>query len=291
MSDFPSPIELASPGEFGAEAVNADAVESILADFRAWLLEARDAPSAAVAPSETVPQPPSLDVATVLQHFIALRQEVNLQTKATRAQQEQSVLTMGLLQEAMVALEKQTNQGEPDEGLRPLLKTLIDVHDALALAEREVQRMLDHPPAWPAAPPSADQPPRIKLKIPHWARWIGLDASIEAQLAPLHAWCAARAGQPVTPVADEAGERLTQILDALLIGYRMSLQRLERALTQQGLETIACVGEPFDPETMEVAEVVREQGRTSTEVLQEIRRGYLWHGRLFRYAQVRVAKP
>jgi molecular chaperone GrpE (heat shock protein) len=42
---------------------------------------------------------------------------------------------------------------------------------------------------------------------------------------------------------------------------------------------------------MEVAEVVREEGRASTEVIQEIRRGYLWRGRLFRYAQVRVAKP
>jgi molecular chaperone GrpE len=62
-------------------------------------------------------------------------------------------------------------------------------------------------------------------------------------------------------------------------------------MTQHGLETIPCVGEPFDPETMEVAEVVREEGRASTEVLQEIRRGYLWRGRLFRYAQVRVAKP
>ena len=90
---------------------------------------------------------------------------------------------------------------------------------------------------------------------------------------------------------DETGQRLQQVLDALLVGYRMSLQRLERALEQQGLEAISCVGRPFDPETMEVAEVVREEGRTSTEVLQEIRRGYRWRGRLFRYAQVRVARP
>jgi molecular chaperone GrpE len=68
------------------------------------------------------------------------------------------------------------------------------------------------------------------------------------------------------------------------------LQRLERAIEQQGLEAIECVGEPFDPETMEVAEVVREPGRDSTEVLEEIRRGYFWRGRLFRYAQVRVAR-
>jgi molecular chaperone GrpE len=273
--------------------VNADAVESILADFRAWLLEARE------TPTSSLPSPlggrgqgdgetPSLDVATVLQHFIALRQEVNLQTKATRAQQEQSAQAIGLMQEAMVALEKQEDKSVGDEALRPLLKTLIDTYDALSLAEREVQRMLDNPPQLPAALAPSDQPPQIKLKIPHWARWLGLDASIEAQLAPLHAWCAAHAGKPA---ADQSAARLQQILDALLVGYRMSLQRLERAMTQHGLETIACVGEPFDPETMEVADVVREEGRTSTDVLQEIRRGYLWRGRLFRYAQVRVAKP
>lgn len=261
--------------------MNADAVEAILADFRAWLLEAREAPPAEPAPG--------LDVATVLQHFIALRQEVNLQTKAARAQQEQSGQAIELVKEAMVALERQSDHAEAndDEMLRPLLKSLIDSHDALSLAEREVQRLLDNPPTLPAVAESSDQPPQIKLKIPHWARWLGLDASIDAQLAPLYAWCATRAGQPIAPPAD----RLKQILDSLLVGYRMSLQRLERAMTHQGLETFPCVGEPFDPETMEVAEVVREEGRASTEVIQEIRRGYLWRGRLFRYAQVRVAKP
>src|SRR3989442_262330 len=100
MSDLTSSLELASPGEFGAETVNADAVDSILADFRAWLLEAGE-----LAPIEPVP---SLDVATVVQHFIALRQEVNLQTKATRAQQEQGAEAIGLLQEALGTIESLT---------------------------------------------------------------------------------------------------------------------------------------------------------------------------------------
>jgi molecular chaperone GrpE (heat shock protein) len=42
---------------------------------------------------------------------------------------------------------------------------------------------------------------------------------------------------------------------------------------------------------MEVAEVVSEPGRTGTEVLEEVRRGYRWRGRVFRPAQVRVARP
>jgi molecular chaperone GrpE (heat shock protein) len=41
---------------------------------------------------------------------------------------------------------------------------------------------------------------------------------------------------------------------------------------------------------MEVVEVVTEPGRTGTEVLEIVRRGYLWNERLFRPAQVRVAR-
>jgi molecular chaperone GrpE len=70
----------------------------------------------------------------------------------------------------------------------------------------------------------------------------------------------------------------------------MGLQRLERALSQHGLEAIPAAGEPFDPERMEVLEAVDGTGRPPGEVLAEVRRGYLWRGRVFRYAQVRVAR-
>jgi molecular chaperone GrpE len=70
----------------------------------------------------------------------------------------------------------------------------------------------------------------------------------------------------------------------------MSLERLERTLEQCGLELIPTEGELFDPEQMEVVEAVADSGRPSGEVVEEVRRGYLWRGRVFRYAQVRVAK-
>jgi hypothetical protein len=88
-----------------------------------------------------------------------------------------------------------------------------------------------------------------------------------------------------------AGRQVRQLLDSVIAGYIMGLQRIDRALTQHDLEVIDCVGEPFDPESMEVVEVVLEPGRSGTEVLEEVRRGYLWEGRLFRHAQVRVARP
>jgi len=284
MSDVTSPIIAAGPGELGAEALSADAVETILADFRAWLFESKENPPATPAAE--------LDVATIVQHFTALRQEVNLQTKSSRGQLEQNAQTMVMLQQALEALQsrqaqlQQCQKSGQDELVRPLLKTLLDAHDALSLAEREVQRLLVNPPAPP--PPEITPPPAVEICLPFWARWLGLGPSIEAQIDPLRAW---RTDQPPPPGLEEYAQRFRQVLDALLVGYRMSLQRIERAFEQQGLEAIPCVGQPFDPEIMEVADVVRDEGRPSTEVVQEIRRGYLWHGRLFRYAQVRVAKP
>lgn len=85
-------------------------------------------------------------------------------------------------------------------------------------------------------------------------------------------------------------ERTVQLLNSIVTGYTMSVQRLERTLDQQGLEAIPCVGEPFDPELMEVVDVVTGSGLPAGIVVKEVRRGYLWRGRLLRYAQVQVAK-
>lgn len=254
-----------------------EAIESILADFRAWLEEAHDAP-----PPEDAP---GLEIATIVQQFTALRQEVNLQTKASRAQLEQHTQAQSLLQQALESLKNQpAEEDTSDDVLRPLLKTLIDAHDSLSLARCEVQRLLDKTPMTQNPPPATAA--SIELRLPYWTRWIGLDRTINKQLDRHNRRAVARAAVVPDPVPP-----FRRMFDALLVGYDMSLQRIERALQQHGLESIACIGAPFDPETMEVAEVVREKGRTATEVIDVLRPGYRWRGRLFRYAQVRVAKP
>ena len=85
-------------------------------------------------------------------------------------------------------------------------------------------------------------------------------------------------------------ERVRQLLGSLVAGYRMGLQRIERILVQYDLEPIPAAGTLFDPERMEVLEAVENTGRPTGEVLEEVRRGYLWRGRVFRFAQVRVAR-
>jgi len=296
------------------------AVERLLGDFRAWLTEQ---PLEAAAALAAGPPPEPVDLATLTAQFTALRHEVNLQTRAARTQQEQAAQGLEALRQALAAVtqeEERRTAAEAerrDELLRPLLKTLVDARDALALAQRQVAKMhdalvtlppptaptLDCPPLPAPAPPFLGAAPRS-----FWTRWFGGGAAV-SDPAPLNAWalqlqqqtaeavCAA-CQQAADVHAEASADRLAaaeiplrQSVESILTGYAMSLQRLDRALAEQGLEAIDCVGQTFDPESMEVVEVVHEAERAATEVLDIVRPGYEWRGKLFRAAQVRVARP
>ncbi|HJT76527.1 MAG TPA: nucleotide exchange factor GrpE [Gemmataceae bacterium] len=265
------------------EALTPAAVEAVLADFRAWL---RALPAAAAPPPPSAAEP--VDLHALLSQFVALRHEVTLQTRAARAQQEHNAETLRHLSESLELLEQAAPGGE---AARPLLKTLVDLYDALSLARREVQRVQE------AVLPVLDQLTAVEGPPEESA---GDGSAEEAAPAGRPSWLARLFGReraPSNPTdrgrrrqAGEAAGRVRAFLDSVITGYTMSVQRLDRALRQHGLEPIASAGHPFDPERMEVLEVVHDSGRPANEVVDEVRRGYLWKGRLFRPAQVRVAK-
>lgn len=257
----------------------------MLAEFRTWLRQLRDSPS----PPPREPSAAPLDLHTLLGQFVALRHEVNLQTRAARAQQEQNAETLRQLSAALETLQQTEPSDETpagDEALRPLLKTLVDLYDALGLAERECRRVREK--VLPELEKLAqDKPPvqAAEVALPLWARWTGLDQRIKAALE----------SQPGKPDSQRGGfeqavQSIRQMLDSLVAGYTMSLQRIDRSIRQHGLEPIDAVGQPFDPEQMEVVEVATTSDRPSGEVVAEMRRGYLWNGQVFRFAQVSVAK-
>lgn len=303
-------------------------MNAILADFRDWLTALTTTPEepAPLAGASGLygankPDAPArgetIDLHTLLGQFLAVRQEVNLQTRAVRAQQEQNAETLRQLTAALDALqqrqarEDEAQQQAIEEVLRPLLKTLIDLYDALSLAGREVARMRDTvqpsleqlaapltptllPPeggegfsSHPPRPPEGGEGQGVRGAAPRsfWARFFGSStADTEARQRE------AQARQERERLARDSAERVRQMLASLVTGYTMSLQRLERALRQHGLQAIPTTGERFDPERMEVVEAVTDSGRPAGEVIDEVRRGYMWNGRVFRYAQVRVAK-
>lgn len=238
---------------------------------------------------ETTEEP--LDLNTLLGGLLALRQEVNLQTRAVRAQQELNTETLRQLNEALQALNQVQTETEeeppspgPEEILRPVLKTLLDVHDALSLASREAQRARQPILETFQNPPRLDNQ-QVALRPGGMAAWLGWGARDRGEN---HVQDYQRVVQQSW---NQTAQRAGQLVDALLTGYTMSLRRVERALAQFHLEPIPAVGQPFDPELMEVVETVSDSGKPAGEVTEELRRGYLWNGRVFRYAQVRVAKP
>lgn len=285
-------------------------LEAALDGFRAWWREAVTRGQLAEPPA---PQAEPIDLHTLLAHLTALKHEVHLQTRAARAQQEQGAQALGELSEALELLREQASAAPPDgavdteEAVRPLLKTLVDTYDALALAEREVKRVQElveaeaREPAASPPPESTPTPEPVTLAeppaVPSFGRLVGIDRLARWLHDVLSALAQKLAeGRPAPSVAAPSApapsttERVRQLLGSVAAGYTMSLQRVDRALRQHGLEPIDTVGRPFDPERMEVLDVVPDSGRPSGEVVGEVRRGYLRNGRVFRYAQVRVAR-
>src|SRR5438034_727394 len=136
MSESPPPAFSGNAAGSSPEGLTPAAIEAVLDDFRSWLQQLAVAPAdSSAAPAE--PEP--IDLHTLLGQFIALRHEVNLQTKAVRSQQELNNETLQHLRETLETLRRQqeaaweSGQQTETEIARPLLKTLIDVHDALSL--------------------------------------------------------------------------------------------------------------------------------------------------------------
>jgi len=61
-------------------------------------------------------------------------------------------------------------------------------------------------------------------------------------------------------------------------------------LKNQGVEKIESLGKKFDPNLMEVVEVVEMKEKESAIVLEEIQKGYKINGRLLRPTKVKISK-
>ena len=72
-----------------------------------------------------------------------------------------------------------------------------------------------------------------------------------------------------------------------LEGVGMIRTRLRTALESEGLTEIKAVGRPFDPDMHEAVDKVQGTGPTDT-VVEEIRKGYIFKGRVLRPSLVKV---
>jgi molecular chaperone GrpE len=78
--------------------------------------------------------------------------------------------------------------------------------------------------------------------------------------------------------------------DRMLKGVEMVFGELQDLLSNEGLVGIEAEGKPFDPERHEAVVAVEEEGVEAGTVLDVIRKGYEFNGRVLRPAMVKVAR-
>jgi len=78
------------------------------------------------------------------------------------------------------------------------------------------------------------------------------------------------------------------VVEALLRGNEIALERLDETLRRHGVHEIAAEGQPFDPNTMRAVEIETRHGMAPGVVTEVVRRGYRSADRILRYAEVKI---
>lgn len=173
----------------------------------------------------------------------------------------------------------------PSDQTAPLVKGLIEIADALSASHRQIESVKSwvEPLLSKLSAPSLPEPP--PAAGPGFLARLFAGGTVE-----LTTWAreAVSADAQRTSTAAEAAAKLAPLLAGLADGYTMSLRRVEKALEAAGLVAIPTAGRAFDPELMEVVEVVG--GDRSGVVVEEVRRGYTRNGSVTRFALVKVAR-
>ena len=99
----------------------------------------------------------------------------------------------------------------------------------------------------------------------------------------------------LVPVLDNLNRTLDAVekgasLETLVEGVRAVEKQIQKALSQAGVQRVASVGHPFNPEQHEALVVLETEEHPEDTVVDEIESGYVMHDRLIRPARVRVSK-
>ncbi|MEW6540479.1 MAG: nucleotide exchange factor GrpE [Bacillota bacterium] len=95
---------------------------------------------------------------------------------------------------------------------------------------------------------------------------------------------------PVLDNFERALEHPGDRLEDFLAGVRMIYRQLDEILAEQGLERLPGAGEEFDPRKHEAVDHVETADVPENTVLEELRPGYYFKGKVMRPAMVKVAK-
>jgi molecular chaperone GrpE len=226
-------------------------IEAALSALRQWLLEAERWRDLVEAPKAQGPQASPVDLHTLLEEWIALRQEVRLESRSGKANRQE-------LERAVDEFHQGIDQVQ--SGVRKVLDPLV----------RERDRLRD------------DVAARLDAEQRSWAELLldirealarGEEASQQARgrLGFLRRWLLPRG-----------------LFAGLLDGYAMALRRIDAMLASRDIRRIECLGQRVDPERMRVVDLVQREDLPEGHVSEVVREGYTCGSRVIRFAEVRA---
>jgi molecular chaperone GrpE len=249
-------------------------IEAVLERFQQWLDEVR---VEAVALDHTLRdgERPEFGLIDLVKEFTALRQEIKLETKSARSLQEQAEALLPPLRQAIEhfrSVVPREEQAAWNAG-KALAEGLATLDEALDRGRTQIEKARE-------------------LLVDEQAR--ALTEALD-QLFKSQSWFRRRRlrryHEKVMEVVrkDAQGPR-RHWFESLLEGYGLMQNRLRRVMQAEDIERIESLGRQVDPELMIVVEVVDEPDVPAGTVIEELRRGYLWQGRVVRHAEVKAAR-
>jgi molecular chaperone GrpE (heat shock protein) len=251
--------------------------EQILSRYRDWLDQTQaecDLLDGQSADDETSVEP--IGLYQLAELLTALRHDVKLMTKASRGVEERNeatLLSMNAAIEQFRAVAPQEDEAA-QKAARPLVEAIVGLDESLVRGRRVIeqarQRVLEE---WNTELGEVrDRLDELYRTQPWWRRAI---------IRPWH-----RATRDV--YSGRSLETGRNIFDSLLEGYNLIQNRLRRAMQEQLIVRMECIGEMADPHCMTVVEVVADPSRRAGTVVEEVRPGYHWAGTVLRFAEVKA---
>ncbi len=254
-------------------------MESVLARFHEWLAAARaDAVSTSASPLISEAQADTrrpFGLVDLVEEFTALRQELKLQTKSARGMQEQAESLLPPLRQAIEhfrSVAPKEEQAAWSAG-KPIAEALATLDEALDRCRVEIEK---------SQVVATEQTPRKLVEA--------LDRA-HAGRPWLRRFLLRKYHRQMREVVERETRGMNQDwLQSLLEGFELIHNRVRRVLKSEAIEPIACLGLPVDPERMIVIETTDSTDSPPQTVVDELRRGYTWRGRVLRLAEVRAVR-
>ncbi len=169
------------------------------------------------------------------------------------------------------------DDGDGDVSTDPALVDVLDEEGAMGDPPAEPPAEVDLPTA------IAERDQYLTLARQVQADFENYRKRAQAQQADAEARGGARIATAVLPVLDACDNAIIHGADGIAPIYKA----LFEALSKNGLSVIPAEGEPFDPTRHEA--VVHEPGEGGVPVVvEDLRTGYTWHGKVLRAAMVKV---